>query len=116
MIQTHSQVGHDIIKPVEFPWPVADMILQHHERMDGSGYPNRLKGDSIIFEAHILVVADVVEAMASHRPYRPARGLAEALNEIRKGTAEGIYNPEVARTCLRLFEVKGYQMPPSYAD
>ncbi len=84
LIKTHSQSGYDILKDIEFPWPVADVVLQHHERMDGSGYPQGLKGDDILLEARILAIADVVEAIASHRPYRPALGIDVALEEIRK--------------------------------
>lgn len=83
LIKCHPEVGFDIVKDVEFPWPVAKMILQHHERIDGSGYPNGLRGDQIAIEARILAVADVVEAMTSHRPYRPALGLSEGLTEVR---------------------------------
>jgi putative two-component system response regulator len=85
MIKTHSEVGSEILHDVAFPWPVAQLILQHHERLDGSGYPFGLKGDQILEEARILAVADVVEAMASHRPYRPALGLVAALDEVKKG-------------------------------
>jgi len=79
LVKTHPRVGHDILMSIEFPWPVADIALQHHERMDGSGYPAGLSGEETFREATILAVADVVEAMASHRPYRPALALAEAL-------------------------------------
>lgn len=85
MIKTHCEVGYDIIKDVNFPWPVAQLILQHHERLDGTGYPHGLQGDAIIQEARIVAVVDVVEAMASHRPYRPALGLAAAVAEIEAG-------------------------------
>lgn len=107
MIKTHSDVGYDIIKNVKFPWPVAEMVLQHHERMDGSGYPNGLKGEDIILEARIIAVADVVEAITAHRPYRPALGIDKALDEIesKKGL---IYDREVANSCIRLFREKGY--------
>lgn len=109
-IKTHPQVGYDIVKHVQFPWPVADMILQHHERLDGSGYPHGLKGDQILLEAQIISVADIVEATASHRPYRPARGLEHALSQIRAGAGQ-FYHAEVASACLRLFEQKGYHIP-----
>jgi putative nucleotidyltransferase with HDIG domain len=82
LIKTHSQVGYDILQEVDFPWPIAQMVLQHHERMDGSGYPQGLSGEDILLEARILCVADVVEAMASLRPYRPALGIEKALEEI----------------------------------
>jgi HD-GYP domain-containing protein (c-di-GMP phosphodiesterase class II) len=106
LIQTHSQKGYDILKDIEFPWPIAEMVLQHHERMDGSGYPRGLTGEKIFLEARILMVADVVEAIASNRPYRPALGIEAALREIEKN--KGIlYAPEVVEACLRLFK-KGY--------
>jgi len=107
MIKTHSQVGYDIIKRIEFPWPLADIILQHHERIDGSGYPKGLKGKDIKFEAKILAVADVVEAMASHRPYRPALGIDKALKEIKQGKGK-LYDPEVVDACARLFTEKKF--------
>jgi HD-GYP domain-containing protein (c-di-GMP phosphodiesterase class II) len=100
-IKTHPQVGYDILKPVEFPWPIADIVLQHHERLDGSGYPNGLKGDAILLEARILAVADVVESMTSHRPYRPALGLDVALAEIQEGSGK-LYDPVVVEACVKL--------------
>jgi PAS domain S-box-containing protein len=109
LIKTHSQTGYEILKDIEFPWPVAEVIRQHHERMDGSGYPDGLKGYDILLEARILAVADVVEAMASHRPYRPAFGIDAALVEISKN--KGIlYDSEVADACLRLFNQTGYKL------
>jgi PAS domain S-box-containing protein/putative nucleotidyltransferase with HDIG domain len=107
LFKNHPQVGHDILKSVEFPWPVAQIVLQHHERMDGSGYPQGLSGDEIMLEARILAVADIVEAIASHRPYRPARGAGDALEEIlhNKGT---LYDLEVVDACLRVFYEKGF--------
>ncbi len=102
MIQTHSQVGCDVLKAVEFPWPVAEIVLQHHERLDGSGYPAGLPGEEIMLEARILAVADVVEAMASHRPYRPALGIDKALKEISQNRGI-LYDPEVVDACLKLF-------------
>lgn len=110
LIKVHPQVGSDIMRQVHFPWPVADMILQHHERLDGSGYPSGLKGDEILLEARVIAVADVLEAMASHRPYRPGLGPELALAEIRRG-AGSVYDAEVVAACLRLFEEKGYSMP-----
>lgn len=110
LVKTHSEVGCEIVRDVQFPWPVAEMILQHHERLDGSGYPRALKGDEILLEAQILAVADVVEAMASHRPYRPALGIDKALGEIRAGSGR-IYDAEIAATCVRLFESGSYQLP-----
>ncbi|MGQ9780126.1 MAG: HD domain-containing phosphohydrolase [Bacillota bacterium] len=102
-IKTHPQVGFDILKSIEFPWPIAQIVLQHHERLDGSGYPAGLKGDEIMLEARILAVADVVEAMSSHRPYRPALGIREALAEIEKH-AGTLYDRAVVRLCVHLFE------------
>jgi PAS domain S-box-containing protein/putative nucleotidyltransferase with HDIG domain len=108
LIRNHPQIGYDILKTIEFPWPIARIILQHHERMDGSGYPAGLSGDDILMESRILAVADVVEAMASHRPYRPALGVGEALKEItrHRGT---LYDPGVVDACLRLFREKGFE-------
>jgi len=109
LIKTHSQSGYDILKDIELPWPIARMILEHHERMDGSGYPNGLTGDKLLLESRILTVADVVEAIASHRPYRPALGIDAALNEIDKNRGTH-YDNAVADACLRLFREKGYQL------
>jgi PAS domain S-box-containing protein len=109
LIKTHAQSGHDILKDIEFPWPVADVVLQHHERMDGSGYPQGLKGNDIFLEARIMAVADVVEAMASHRPYRPSLGIDCALDEISRN--KGIlYDADVVDACLKLFQEKGYTL------
>lgn len=110
IIKNHARSGYDILKGVEFPWPLPEIILQHHERMDGSGYPQHLKGDLIIPEARIMAVADVVESMASHRPYRPALGIDRALEEIERNSGR-LYDPQVASACLSLFREKGYQMP-----
>ena len=101
LIKGHAQTGYEILKGIEFPRPIAGMVLQHHERLDGSGYPFGLTAVDIIPGARILAVADVVEAMASHRPYRPARGLDDALREIsqHRGT---LYDPEVVDACLRV--------------
>jgi putative nucleotidyltransferase with HDIG domain len=103
IIKNHSRIGHDILRRIEFPWPVTQAILQHHERLDGSGYPSGLAGEEIIIEARILGVADVVEAMSSHRPYRPALGLDAALDEINKGRGI-LYDCAVADTCLNLLK------------
>jgi PAS domain S-box-containing protein/putative nucleotidyltransferase with HDIG domain len=102
LIQGHPRIGCDILKNIEFPWPVADIVYQHHERVDGSGYPQGLKGEEICLEARIVAVADVVEAMASHRPYRPGLGIDKALAEIKRGRGS-IYDAKVADACLRLF-------------
>jgi PAS domain S-box-containing protein len=110
LIQTHPRSGYDVLKEVKFPWPVAEVALQHHERVDGSGYPQGLRGEAILLEARILAVADVVEAMSSHRPYRPGRGIEKALAEIERGRGSA-YDANVADACLRLFRDKGYQMP-----
>jgi HD-GYP domain-containing protein (c-di-GMP phosphodiesterase class II) len=102
LIKGHPQVGFDILKK-NFPFPIPEIIIQHHERMDGSGYPLGLKGNDILIEARILAVADVVEAMAYHRPYRPALGIEKALEEINKN--KGIlYDPHVVDACLKLFK------------
>jgi len=110
MIKGHPQASHDVLKDVEFPWPVAEVALQHHERLDGSGYPRGLKGDEILLEARIMAVADVVEAMGSHRPYRAALGIEKALAEIERGKGS-IYDATVADACLRLFREKNYPLP-----
>jgi len=102
LIKTHSQVGYDILKGIEFPWPIADIAYQHHERMDGSGYPQGLKGDEICLEARIMAVADVVEAIASHRPYRAALGIDIALQEITDKRGK-LYCPLAVDACLKLF-------------
>lgn len=107
IIKNHSRIGFDILEKVEFPWPVAQAILQHHERLNGSGYPEALRDDQIIIEARILGVADVVEAMSSHRPYRPALGLQAALKEIQQ--QEGVlYDKEVVEACLRLLQYSDF--------
>ena len=110
MIKTHSQVGYDIIKRIEFPWPLADIVLQHHERNDGSGYPKGLKDKDIILEAKILAVADVVEAMVSHRPYRPALGMNMALKEIKQDKGK-LYDPKVVDACIKLIKKKKWSEP-----
>jgi PAS domain S-box-containing protein/putative nucleotidyltransferase with HDIG domain len=109
IIKEHSQIGYEMLKEVESPWPLAEIVYQHHERMNGSGYPRNLKGDDILIEARIIAVADVVEAMASHRPYRAALGIDAALEEIEKNRGI-LYDNAVADTCLRLFREKGYQL------
>jgi PAS domain S-box-containing protein len=109
LIKEHALRGYEMLKDVESPWPLAEIVYQHHERIDGTGYPRNLKGDEILLEARILAVADVVEAMASHRPYRPAKGIDAALEEI--ATNRGIlYDPEVADACLKLFHEKQYRL------
>jgi len=102
LIKTHAQIGYDILKDIEFPWDIATMVLQHHERLDGSGYPQGVTGERILLEARILTVADVVEAMASHRPYRPSLGMDKAMEEIKEKRGR-FYDPDVVDACLRLF-------------
>lgn len=102
IVKGHSRTGHDILKDIDFSWPVATMVLQHHERMDGSGYPQGLSGDEILLAARILAVADVLEAMASHRPYRPALGLAAAIEELDSNPA--LFDADVVASCMRLCE------------
>ena len=109
LIKTHSQSGYDILKDIDFPWPVADVVLQHHERMNGSGYPQGLKGDDIILEARIMAVADVVEAIASHRPYRASLGIDFALEEI-SGNKGILYDADAVDACLKLFREKNYTL------
>jgi PAS domain S-box-containing protein/putative nucleotidyltransferase with HDIG domain len=107
LIKIHPQAGYDILKDIDFPWPIAQMVLQHHERLDGSGYPQGLKGDQIILGARILSVADVVEAMSSHRPYRAGLGVEVALAEI--STQRGShFDPQVVDACLALFHEQHY--------
>ena len=107
LIRIHPQAGYDILKDIDFPWPIAQMVLQHHERLDGSGYPQGLKGDTILLEARILAVADVVEAISAHRPYRAGLGIETALDEITKN--RGIfYDPQVVDACVALFREQGY--------
>jgi HD-GYP domain-containing protein (c-di-GMP phosphodiesterase class II) len=107
LIKTHPQYGHDILKNVRFPWPIADIVWQHHEKLDGSGYPKGLKGGQILLESRIMTVADVVEAISSHRPYRSALGIEAALNEIKRGRGSA-YDPVVVDACLKLFTEKGF--------
>lgn len=109
IVQTHPQVAYDVLKNLEFPWPVAQTVLQHHERVDGSGYPNKLAGEDIILEARILCVADVVESMVSHRPYRPAPGLEKAMEEIELNGGV-LYDPMVADACSKLSSNGGIKL------
>jgi len=108
VIKTHPQVGYDILKNIELPYSVAQIVLQHHERMNGSGYPAGKPGEDILLETRILSVSDVVEAMASHRPYRPALGVDKALEEIKKNKGV-LYDSEVVNVCLKLFNEKSFE-------
>ena len=102
IVKTHPKTGHDVVEPIEFQWSVAETIIQHHERLDGSGYPKGLSKDSISIAAKIIAVADVVEAITSHRPYRPALGIKKALKEIevKKGK---LFDTKVVNCCVKLF-------------
>jgi putative nucleotidyltransferase with HDIG domain len=108
MIKNHPEIGYNILKTVEFTPPIAEIVLQHHERLDGSGYPKGLKGEEILLEARIIAVADVVEAMASHRPYRPSRGADKALEEITQSSGIS-YDSDVVNACLKLFKEKDFE-------
>ena len=108
MIKIHATTGYNILKEIEFPWPIAEIVYQHHERIDGSGYPAGLGEEDIIIEAKTLAVADVVEAMASHRPYRPTLGREVALEEISKNRGI-LYDQDVVDACVRLLKEKGFQ-------
>ena len=110
LIKTHSEAGFNILKDIEFPWPIARIVLEHHERINGTGYPNGLKGEDILLESKIIAVADVVEAISSNRPYRPAFGITPALDEVSKNSGV-LYDKDVAEACLRLFQENRYKMP-----
>ena len=110
LVKEHSRVGYEMLKDVESSWPLAQIVYQHHERMNGSGYPRNMKGNEILIEARIMAVADVVESMASHRPYRPALGIDAALEEIEKNKGT-LYDAVVADACLKLFREKNYKIP-----
>jgi HD-GYP domain-containing protein (c-di-GMP phosphodiesterase class II) len=107
MIKMHPQAGYDILKGIKFPWPVAEIVLQHHEMIDGTGYPQGLSGDEIMLEARILMVANVVDAMTSHRPYRPAYDIKEVLAEISKNRGI-LYDAAVVDACVKLFAEKAF--------
>lgn len=109
-IQTHAQAGFDILSGIKFPWPIAQMVLQHHERLDGSGYPQKLKGEAILLEARILAVSDVVEAISSHRPYRPALGIEAALAEIERGSGKQ-FDAAVVAACVKVLREHGMKLP-----
>jgi len=110
LIQAHSETGYDILKGIKFPWPIAEIVLQHHERLNGSGYPQGLAGDDILMAARIIGVADVVETMASHRPYRPSMGIDKALEEITQNRGV-LYEPLIVDACLKIFNNKEFQLP-----
>lgn len=110
LIKQHAQSGYEILKSIDFPWPIAQIVLQHHERLNGSGYPQALKGDQILLEAKIIAVADVVESMTSHRPYRPGQGIDAALQEIALNKGK-LYEPAAVDACIRLFQEQGYVLP-----
>jgi HD-GYP domain-containing protein (c-di-GMP phosphodiesterase class II) len=107
LMKEHSRVGYGIMKNIEFPWPIAETIYQHHERMDGTGYPRGLKGNETLTAARVIAVADVVEAMASHRPYRPALGIDKALEELLKNKGV-LYDLDVVKACLTVYEKKAF--------
>ncbi|MBN1363666.1 MAG: PAS domain S-box protein [Syntrophaceae bacterium] len=109
IIKAHAQSGYDILNDIEFPWPIARMVIEHHERIDGSGYPQKLRGEEISLEARILAVADVVDAIASHRPYRPTLGINFALDEIFKNRGI-LYDANVVDACLKLFQTKKFTL------
>jgi HD-GYP domain-containing protein (c-di-GMP phosphodiesterase class II) len=102
LIRNHPQISAEILSKIPFPWPISQMVLQHHERMDGSGYPHQLKGEEILLEARILAVSDVVEAMTFYRPYRPGFGIREALWEIMQNRGV-LYDLQIAELCVKLF-------------
>ena len=108
LITDHSQIGFELLKPINFVWPVAQYVQQHHEKINGSGYPGGLKGSEILDEAKIITVSDVVEAMASHRPYRPALGIQLALEEITKNRSV-LYAPDAVDACVKVFQEGGYR-------
>jgi len=110
IVKAHAEAGYEILKEVEFAWPLATIIRQHHERLNGSGYPQGLRDGQIQITAQIIAVADVLEAIASHRPYRPSLGIDRALEEIQAGRGI-LYGPEVVDAALRLFRDKGYTLP-----
>jgi putative nucleotidyltransferase with HDIG domain len=107
LIKQHSEAGYEILKEVDFPWPIAQFVLQHHEHLDGSGYPAGLKGEDILLEARILSVADIIEAMASHRPYRAGFGIEVALEEV-SSKRDVLYDRAVVDAALRLFREKNF--------
>ncbi len=114
LVKTHVQAGYDLLKNVTFPWPIADSVLEHHERLDGSGYPRGLKGGQISLEGRILAVSDIMDAMGCHRPYRASLGIEKALAEIQAGRGR-IYDEKVVDACTALFRDRGYAIPTALA-
>jgi HD-GYP domain-containing protein (c-di-GMP phosphodiesterase class II) len=112
LVKNHVQAGYNLLKDITYPWPIAEAVLGHHERLDGSGYPNGLKGDQISLESRILTVADIVDAMTSLRPYRAGLGIEKALAEIEHGRGT-LYDGAVVDACLKLFRETGYKLPTS---
>ena len=108
LIKTHPQVGYDILKTIDFPWPIALIVYQHHERMDGSGYPNGISGKDMLLESRIISVADVVEAMASHRPYRASLGIGAAIDEI-KANRSKLYDADVVDACVKVVSAEDFE-------
>jgi HD-GYP domain-containing protein (c-di-GMP phosphodiesterase class II) len=115
LIKTHPQAGYEILKDIEYPWPIARIVLEHHERMNGSGYPNGLKGEQTLLESRILSVADVVEAMASRRSYRSGLKIESALQELEKHRGT-LYDVNVVDACLILFRARGFQIPSNTSN
>lgn len=115
LVKSHARAGFEILKNIDFPWPVAQIACQHHERMNGTGYPEGLKGEEILLEARIIAVADTVEAMASHRPYRPALGIGAALEAVSKGSGD-LYDAQVVDACTRLFSKGAFQFNDGLTD
>ena len=115
LVQTHVTSSYNLLRMLDLPWNIADVIHQHHERLDGSGYPNQLKCDQLYFKSRILAVADVVEAMSSHRPYRPARGVESALVEIEKGKGT-LFDADVVHACIKLFSEKRFTFDEAAQD
>jgi PAS domain S-box-containing protein len=110
MLQSHVQAGYDMVKHIHFPWNIAQGVLHHHERLDGSGYPNAIKGDVISLEGRMIALADTVEAMSSDRPYRKGKGIPAALEEVAMGSGK-LYDPEIVAACLKIFKEDGYMFP-----
>lgn len=113
LVKNHVRAGYNLLKDVRFPWPITDAVLQHHERLDGSGYPNELKGDQISLEGRIMAVADVIDAMGCNRPYRISPGIEKGLAEIEGGRGR-LYDEKVVDACLRLFREKDYVIPTAF--